>query len=284
MHIFMVLFIISLLSTKFLYHSLVSYHPDEELFMWGKVFILWSCLFPLYKNLFVQQFYITETGLRLRKGFSGKWYQIDFDKIAAITVNLEKSGRYRIDILIIVCQNHILFPIMHYTNSSIAKAVELLEKKNIPVYQNIVDAKQSAINYTPGTIQEFEQPGGKPLHRYLHYCAAVLPLFAAIFLFSSGFINEHCGTQVDKVFYGTITRIDSSGGKTWLEINKFPSSVGANVQQREGNTDNNAVLMHDESFPVRSDVSLQLHTDDQVEVHYTRGCLGLDYGITYKKL
>jgi hypothetical protein len=241
-----------------------AYHGEDSVLTFCLCGLGFSLFFYLCKTGFVRDFYITEDGVILRQGLSGKWYTINFKKIAVVAAYKFKGSKG----LKIFCRNQKVFNLgTGYKNSSIDSAIELLENQHIRVYEKIKDAKKAAAGYVMEETANLEQSGDLT-NIYLHYCVTFLPIFIVAYMLAGVMINKHYGTQEEIAMYGTVADKE-------ISYNKQKKVTGGKILLRNAQSE--------ERFPVNSSFILQAYIGERLKVHYKKGSLGLGYGVTFTK-
>lgn len=238
----------------------MAYRGEEKVIDFSNVVLALSGGFYLFIVLFTQEFYISNLGIKIKKGILGKLYSIDFKSIKlAILYKGGKSISY--SGLKVVCSNgKIVTTGNNYSDSSIQEAVQLLEQKNIKVFTDAKEAFEAAdavMNDNSVVVCDSDS-------QYRHYLIACLPLILSLILYLGVTVNKNCGNQKDIAIDTTILSKKIDNGKS-------------------GKTDKILVVIngHEEWFPVKHDFYMKSYSGERLKMYYKKGSLQIDYNVQF---
>lgn len=263
----MIFFIVEGIWNSSLFEPRGTYYDMDSFLLFCACTVCSTMVFLGYKARFVERFYIVEDGVIVRNGFSGKWYRLGFANIESVVhVIIPEVGRKPgYHSIVILCKNHAVLSLPPWSCGATDRyrVADLLKDRNLPlsICTTREELKKIMAGYTSEKAEEWQE-AYSPFLVALHYYVTFLPLFAAVCLCIAGVLNAYCGIQKDVVVRGTIA----------AEKTHRPSKILVSSSQGE--------LW----FPVNSNLIGQLHIDEQLEVHYKEGCVGVDYGLTFKKI
>lgn len=239
-----------------------AYHHEYTVIGFSLGAFLFFIFFYFGKDKFSQKFYISNLGIKIKKGISGKLYSIDFKNIKlAVTYKDGKESSY--SGLQIFCSNgQVVNTGVGYTNSSIKEAVQLLEQKNIKVFS---DAKEAGVA-ADAIMNDNSCLTCNSEDQYSHYLVVYLPLILSLSLFLGTIINANYGNQQDIA----------------IDVTILSKEIYRDKQQKiKGGEILVTVNGQEERFNVNYDFFMKSYSGEQLKMSYKRGSFDIDYNYQF---